>query len=435
MNALYKTLRLYLTHSIVTLISIILLIILYIIALSFGPYPIKNGMVVDEIMAGVVNGFIGLYIGGAMMTLKQHPLWHYNPRYRHTLMTAFLILSLPVPIFTAIITTMQSQFSLTGFLLALFSYILSANVILERSFFNKFIAVIGLFFGYQISFIIDNDGFKIAGLVIGIPALLSYMLRYQQSPKACSQTKSNEVVLFSMVQNTSQPVFVEKINGFLTHFFSQSIKRCKGSLVWVLNRPSTRLPLTACLNLFIVTCLIVFNRAHQEIGIMITHIMLATMQIGVILESNKLFYQTRSIAHIFNADNHQLLKASMIRHTDKQLIFNNLIFYIGIMCLLSILGINENLLQLSLIAVAFFASALVIHPIIIMRQWQKVEFAIVAIVILYLGFALGLVYLVQQLTVDYWLSWPMLLIVSCFITIRYFTTYYFFKQDLENILR
>jgi xanthine/uracil/vitamin C permease (AzgA family) len=167
----------------------------------------------------------------------------------------------------------------------------------------------------------------------------------------------------------------------------------------------------------------------------ITIMLLATLILAVTLESRQMIRQTRSFAHVFPGENHQLLKKKMLRALDKAYILNVAFIILGAIVLSELfsLTLDSEIFVNSVISILLIA--LMALPGFLCLMWINVSLSNVCSYCTYLG----LVYVSFRWIGDHseqlWSNPTTYLFAIGCVGLRFLTQSLFYRQPMERLVK
>ncbi|WP_196141033.1 hypothetical protein [Aliikangiella sp. G2MR2-5] len=437
MQQIKRTLWLMLSHSWITMIAIALLFALF---LFFQFLTLYNGFEPEKsfqaslVLDIVLCAFTGIYMGGALLSLKQYYLWKVNPNFRKTLLKSFLIIVTTIYclVLPGLIFSLGDK-SWLYLLVPLCAAIYASTLVLEDKWLLRIlIPAFPIGMAQLPSFGIPEIYSLI--IVIGGAAIILYRMQLASNFRKLDNA---DRIRITITESTSiKPTLVFKINYYLSLLAEKLILRPKGNMVWAVSLPQTKLNLISLGYLIIVGVFILMtSKKDKNLLELFSPMFLTASFLVIVLESRQLFSQVKSFAHIFSANNHRQLKNTILRKVDINFISNAFTFSVGALVLsfLSPVQTNYQIVFGSLLIVMLVS--LIFLPMMLSIQWLKVSFAQVGIASLY-GFSIfGSLRWAGQNQDLLFQPLAVISVVSLFLLARAGTQLLFWQRPVERLVK
>ncbi|RLA00556.1 MAG: hypothetical protein DRQ47_09325 [Gammaproteobacteria bacterium] len=437
MSSFSRSAWLLLSHSMITLLSIMPLVILFFVFqynMLTSEIPAEKLYQASLLLNIAMNGFLGIYLGSSLSLFKQHHLWVINRRYRNTLLAAFLFnigvfSSLPI-IFSFLFTGQMQLLTFLPFCVSLFS----AHIVLGKTLFRRmalfsypFILLILL---YQTE--IEAEPLMLL-LLVATALLIKSMYRTGSYKKASKEDLMNADIFGHTALKAS---WVSKINYRIGLLISGWIVSTKKNIDWAIFMPQTKLMLGALLNLIIlITMVALLNRDGRMPVEQLAILFVATSLLGVVMEARNLISQTKTFAHVFAGKDHSQLKKTILIRISRVLIFTSTVFLLATYVMADFFGATMNLQYLIIVFLATVFITLAMLPIFLCVTWNKASLALIAVVIFY---GWSVVYVAHWLTLNLeaGLKLPEIIIfaVACLLT-ALFSRAVYNRRPMELLLK
>ena len=209
-----------LTHSIITLVAILTLTAVFAvfqIALSIAELGSGRSFQTALMVNLTIATFLGVYLGGALLKLKQNYLWRINQRYRSSLIAAFLIIIgtfnlIQLPLFYFNVNDSYLVL-LAPFCIAIFS----SHLVLGKNLLQKALIPAIPYLIAQLHRIDVSSNIMMLLVLISTMGLLASMYFDRTYPDSLSRknTKTNASIAMSAVATGFRPSIITSFNHYL----------------------------------------------------------------------------------------------------------------------------------------------------------------------------------------------------------------------------
>ncbi len=381
MKSISQSIKFMLIHSVVSIGAIIILTAafsafqLFLQTSEIGGQKAHQASLMLNI---VIAGFLGIYLGGALLSLKQNYLWKINQRYRTGLMAAFVIIigSFNIIQIPLLLINLNDSYLL---LLAPFcATVFSSQMVLGKNIFAKFLLPAIPFAFIQLDRIGVSSAIIMSLISISALGVLASMYFNQSYPDSLAKKKAKENAFLTTTTMATgiQPTIVTSFNHYLGVMLSGWIKHSKKNIDWAITMPHTKLALAAIFYVFLIVAFILLTGDKDKSLIeAFTVLFVSVYLISTIIESSQLFRQTRFVAHVFVGKKHRQLKNKILLSLDKTYVTNCIIFVVGIMSAASLFSMPFNSLTIIYSVTVILLIGLAIYPILLCIGWINISFA------------------------------------------------------------
>lgn len=435
MRQLEKTLWYFLSHSAITLFAILLLfaVLLPIQVILPGksgdPDRIHTFLIINNL---VLSSFVGIYLGGALLKLKQFYLWSINAVYRRTLIGSFLFLTSLFSIMqSAVMAVHLPDTSLPLLMLPICAAVFASFTVLGKTLAHKILIPGVLFLIGQLHHL-GVDWLVIMIIAVFATAALVYYL-YTGDVHQIKQSK--EALLEVGVTSTyiAAPL-VMKANHLIGKLFIRIVSRSKKDIGWAVSLPYFKLSLIPFLYVFFIIPPVLLLDKKVVILEIFTVMMMASALMSIVMEARNLLPQTKNIAHLFVGDRHQQLKKQIMRTVDKTIALN-CITLVSLVLLGSFVLSMEIMPRLLLIqTLVVIGVGLALYPAMLCLKWLSVSLLLVLALSLYFGLIFLASTWIDAYEVESWWSYKSTLFISALIILRIISQRMFENIPMEKLM-
>ncbi|MCW8998327.1 MAG: hypothetical protein OQK04_06390, partial [Kangiellaceae bacterium] len=401
--------------------------------LALGPAPEERVFRAVIMINLVMSTFLGVYFAGAQLSLKQFYLWKVNPRFRTTLMLAFLILvgssTLLITIAFAFNINQRWLFLILPFCASIFA----AQLVLETTLVKRTLAVIIPIGISQLQWLEIHEAFYL----IPIFMIAMFYIRRMYSPSYFRQTGYMDIMSINKAQLTnSKPKIIIAANHYLGEFVSRWILKSKAVIDWAITMPHSKLALITSIWLFtLIPFFLIVGGGKPELLESFVFMFTASVSISMAMESRLQFFQLKSFAHIFSGQNHRELKNKILRSVDKTILVNCLVLLVGSMALAYLLDEKLDYYLLFSISMMIISVSLVFSPVLLCLTWIKVTFSQVSVLVLYGASLFAIAKLMAHFQEQLGHSVIIFVVIAFAFICRQLTQRVFWVKPLEQLLR
>ncbi|MCF6192724.1 MAG: hypothetical protein L3J46_00115 [Kangiellaceae bacterium] len=399
----------------------------------------RHPTILDEFMVNIdilFSVFSGLYIGNALLILRKGYLWTINPKYRHSLIAAYIA---NLAIYTLFVSPL------------IFILIFQAKILIISPLFISIIASMILLGRNLVHQVIVPTA--IAGLIIfrGIDDILTTWLLFlgalesafhlvkaspDYSPKSLSvqQLKTWSSTSDLLAKNFS---LYSHINDYVGRIASTRIVKTPKVLDWAILSIHARF---AIWSIMWATLIVVFSRNMGQYSQDSFVTQFITFFIfSLIIESRNLFSQTIPFAHLFAESNYRSLKAKIVKVVDKAILINILVTMSFVLIAFSTFDHQADVLKLifSILLMGFLGLAF--NPFILSFGKINKPFVNLMQFTPYLFFSsLTFFYLVPNLDLevraDFISSINIYIFLAGCVSVRYLGFRFFQSRSIEHLI-
>ena len=427
-----------LKHSIVSSISIVVLTAVFMAFQIFMPLnqlEADKAFQVSILVNLTMATFLGVYLGGALLSLKQNYLWTINQYYRSAIMSAYLII-------IGIFSLLQMPFlyiNLNETALTLFApfciTIFSSQMVLGKTALYKIIIPATPFIILQLHRIEVGSETIILFIMTATAILVNSMYRDKLYPDALTRKNTEQ-----LTARTNESMYTGSstisINHFIGVLASKWVASSKKNIAWAVLMPHTKLAVISLFYLLLLAFAVLITGEKniiilQKFGLMF----LSFYIIEIVMESSAHIRQVRFFSHVYIGDKHRELKNKILLATDKSYITNSLIFFGGILLIAMFLEMEIDTVQLVYSAIAVMFIACAVYPLLLCLSWVNITFSLVFSVCIYAAMLFGTLLWID-INTEQVLSSPYsyLFILGC-VSLRVLSQNVFWRYPLEKLLK
>jgi len=434
MKQIRKSLWILLTHSYATLASIVVLMLVLIVLQNYNTEHMSDNKAYQMglIINITVMSFLGIYLGSALLKMKQYYLWKMHSTYRISLITAFVIITL-IAALMLMPFQLKDSFQISSvFVISFCLAFYSAFIVLGKSKLHQLVIMAIPFGLYQLKIAGVDEGLVLILLAISTMFLINYM--FQEN--SYGQVTTGE--LFSvdaLVSTSTKSLFMTKINHQLGLLVIKWILKSKKDLSWAIFTPQTKIGLGALFNVALIAVFYLFTNDEKFPFSSMLMLFFITSLFAIIIESRNNIAQTKKFAHIFSGNNHRYLKNQILFSVDKMMVFTGLVFYVASLLLIKLLGAKFEFVDFSLSILATLLLTLAYHPILMSIKWIKVTWALIIFTVIYAVLAMLTNAWINSSLIGEFNVFAVIAFIIIGIAIRGFTESVFTKKSMEILFR
>ena len=441
MRMLKQSIWYLLSHSWVTFFSIVMVVLV----LSFMQFILdynglsqSKGLQASVSINASIGFFIGVYLGGGVLALKQFYLWKINQRYRSNILLAFVVITLAFCILPVAFSVQHIGKNHLLMFAPLCSAIFASQMVLGKNLLHKVtigILVIAMLQLHKLG--LDVNSIMTVFLLATLG--LSYAMfkdQFYPSAKQKIDNKMDTQLSGSTITTGVKPAMVIAFNHYIGIAVSKWVKGKKNDIGWSLLLPQTKLGISSIIYIVAIGIFsAIADKSEASFFETITVMFLATVILAITVESRQMIRQARSFAHVFPGEKHRALKTKMLLALDKAYLINITFILLGALGLSPLLSLPLDNTVLLYSVLSIVLTALVALPGFLCLMWINVS---LSNVLSYCGY-LALVYIIFRwigVHSDQLWSNPTtyLFIIGC-IGLRFLTQSLFYRQPMERLIK
>ncbi|TQV86926.1 hypothetical protein [Aliikangiella coralliicola] len=426
------------SHSWITLIAITILTIVFVsfqLIIYVAEIQQSDAFKASTMTNLVLACFWGIYIGGALLRLKQYYLWKINQCFRQTLVTTYLgllgvfNLLLIFPAYLNINSNHSPLVLVAPFCVSIFA----SQVVLAKSLILRAIVPVTPFIIGQLYWL-NVDESLIMLLIIASTCGLIYYL-YQSS--SYRRTEPQDMVFPVASQSTGfKPSIVFKFNYFISLMIANHITKNKKNVSWSILLPHSKLAIFSFFYVLLIFVFLIFlGGAKKSMLEVFTLIFISTSLIAIVMEARQLLPQVKLFSHVFTEVDHRRLKNKILISLDKAFTYNGLIFITGAFLVGQLLSLESDALYFFSASIATLLIAMALHPLLLCLTWINVSLTQILVVSVYF---LAIFFVSGWIEANHnslFYSWEVLLFFICLVITRTLAQVLFWKKPLEKLLK
>jgi len=430
-----------LTHSIVSLGAVVLLTLVFAaiqLAFPLSHLDSEKAFQTSLMFNVVVASFLGIYLGGALLSLKTNYLWRINQHYRNCLIGAYLIIIILFNLVQVPLLAMNLNASVTVLFAPFCITIFASQMVLGKNAFLKIIIPTIPYLILQLYRIEVDISIIMSLIIVATMVLLTslYSNRYYPANLSRKRSKDNLPMTTSAIATGIQPSLVSSFNHYVGLIAADSIRRSKKNIDWAILMPHTKLAMGAIFYVLLITgFLLVVGDKDKSMSEAFSILFVSVSLISIVIESRHLLRQTRLFAHVFTGKDHQQLKSKILFSLDKTFVVNSMVFVVSIWLVSHFLAMPLNTSSLLFSVLAIVLIGLAVYPTLLCISWINISFAQVFSICAY-G---GLIFITMR-----WLTGhsetvlvetnSYLFLLGCLI-VRSISQSIFWKRPIENLYK
>ncbi len=428
-----------LTHSVVSLIIVsAILTVFALLQMFFAHASNSHGQATLGMLAinVIISIYFGIYFAGGLNKLKQNYLWQVNTKYRNTLMMAFLIMLGIVNLLQVPFLYLNLHFSAAIFLMPFCIAIFASQLVLGKNIVYKVLIPAIPFLLLQLMKVgVSFNNVLILIFANCIAVIIAMYCGFLQ--KGINQKTYQDIGFRNntLVQSTGLNFkWLTIINHQLSRFITSSISKSPSTIDLAVIMPHTKLAIYTIFYLILMAFFVSISESKQVNLIQgFAPLFLASYAVNLIMETSHLIKQTKMIAHTFNG--HQQLKSQILFAFDKAMLFNIMVFSVGVYLLCHFLAIDINYSFLFLMLLVTTGIILAYSPLLLCFNWLNITFSLIAVAMIY---ALSVFYAIRWFK-DFHDSGAILLFMSLLfvfcLLLRALTQWVFWQRPFEQLLK
>lgn len=402
--------------------------------LNFSVYKLKSIS-----LFFIISVFSGVYLAGGLVNLKKNYLWKNSKKYKNSILNGYFIITFVVSmiVVTGLYPILANDKLIL--LLPLCMSVFASQMVLGKNILFKILVT-------PVPFVIAqlyrfNIGLDVIIFLIVIATVILIYTMYKNTFYTFGlyvnvdekKSSSNTVALMTTGLNASH---LNSINYHIGLIVVKWITKSKRLIDWAILMPHTRLTIiTLFYVVFMFSAMLFLNEKVRPLLQFFAVMLLSMIIIGILIESSNLFRQTKTIAHVFVGSQHRQLKNKILLALDKNIMFNILIFVIGILLVIKILSITIifKTLILSFLAISIFS--LSVYPYLLCLNWVNLSTMLIVSMFIYALLIYTIIKWIytnteQAMTAPYIVGF----IIVCLV-LRGITQFTFWHRSLEALLK
>jgi len=434
MSPVKQSIKFMLTHSVVSFVLVVGILVFFSVFQLM--VPSQENATMQSLATNLMSVFLGVYLGGAMQSLKQNYLWIINQQYRNSIMAAFLIIIGFFSLIQMPIHYLNSSLTRLVLLVPFCVAIFSSHLVLGKNFLYKLLIPaipVGVFQLHRLNINLDM---VIIVLILATLVLIAAMYLNLFTANRLGLKRNTQAATADYYGGHHLKI-ITSINYVLGVVAAKWVLLSKRKIDWVVLMPLTKLaiyPLLYILIVFFLLMLITDAKDNPNIEFF-TVIFLSVSIIDLIMGSRRLIRQTRVIAHVFAGSNHQQLKNKILIAIDKTNLINSIVFVGGVFIVVNVFSVSFNSHYILTATLAVTIIALAYYPLLLCMSWVNISFQLLASIVGYYS----LVFIaVQWLKINHTTimtsNYTFAFIVACLL-LRATTQYIFWKQSIEKLMK
>ena len=430
-----------LTHSIISLVAILVLTAVFVffqVALSIAELEPKRAFQAALMINLTLSGFLGVYLGGALLKLKQNYLWQINQRYRSSIMAAYLIIIGVFSVLQLPFFTLNIEHSYAVLLAPFCITIFASQMVLGKNALHKILIPAFPYLIVQLHLLEVSANVIMLLIIISTLALMAsmYLNRFYPDNVARQQIKDSSSIAMTSTSVGFGPSVILSINHYIGLGVASWVRRSKKNIDWAVLMPHTKLGLASIFYMFIIVLFVLFAGDKDKPLIEPMSILfVSTSLIMMVMESRHLIRQTRFFAHVFSGDKHRQLKSKILFSVNRTFIINCSIFVAGILLLARGLSmeVNTPVVIYSVLAIVLIGFAT--SPALLCISWVNIAFPQAFMASVYFALIFMATRWINE-NIDQVLSsfYTVAFIVGCCL-LRGCTQVYFWNTPIEKLLK
>ena len=384
MKRILSTLNVFLKQEIISLVVYSIATVL-IIVITFEMKPLTNGTGIKEpvraslIIISMASVFVGLYIGGGFLRLRQSHLWFTHKHYRMNLIYSLISGALIYGVIQ-FFALYHAGWSLAVCLIAPACItILTAQLIIASNTVMKFIFPAMPFILLQLtSYEISINSILLLLLVFTGLAL------YLNANNSSKSLNDNLGLMSGNIRQQLKAPSMQKLNKLSINIMRIfKVKPRKGDLSEALLQPSNRYGISSVL--IALTCLVfIFLIDSKKLEIEVFGVMiLGSMMLNQFMDVQLLSRQPKPFAHLFSGKNHALFKRNTLSMLDKHVTIQAILTILSLLLIgLFVESFVKSLILIKL-GITIILIARAFAPLMLCLNWFNINIKLIFVVGLY----------------------------------------------------
>lgn len=439
MHAINHSMRLLVTHSMVSLIVVsAVLIVFALLQLFFAHASDAPGQATMGMLSinAIISIYFGIYFAGGLNKLKQNYLWKVNSHYRNALMMAYLILLCMINAVQLPFLYLNLHLSFAILLLPFCISVFSSQLVLGKNVLYKvLIPCLPLLLLQLIKFGISLNTIMIVIFASCIGVIIAMYYGFLQKDINQQKRQNTGFQDNTMVQSTGLSLkWLTIINHFLSQFVTKSIGKSPSKIDLAVIMPHTKLAIYSLFYLILMVLLAsISSKKHINLIEGFAPLFLAAYAVNLVMETTHLIKQTKSFAHTFTGQ--QQFKNRILYAFDKAMLLNIAVFTAGLYVLCYIVNIELNPIYLLLMLMITTGIVLAYAPLLLCFNWLNINFSLITVTTIYavLHFY-ALRWFKGYYQSDAILSFMLIFFMVCAL-VRTLTQWMYWQQPFEKLLK
>ncbi len=437
MKQITRTLNIFLQQSWITAGAIIL-ILAVLNALIFLVHEepaesFEKSLRFSVFVNSVISVFVGIYLGGGVIKLKQTPMWTIYSHYKKNLLSSFFIAALLIGTIQSISLLYSGWDIATAILGPTAIIILTAQILTGKNIIMMLLFPAAPFILFQLTHY-QVSNFHILVLLVSFASLAIFTMDSNRklvwSPASIFNFSQNVKLQFN------NPL-LNRTNNWCVDFLQKFINTSpKGKIAVALIHPSTRYGISLLVSSLLI---FFFMQLDDKNGlsplIIFSAYIIAFLPITLLMEVQALSKQTKSFVHVLSSDQHGYFKILIAKMVDQRMIILTSLFTLFVIILASLFQQTDEIFLVIRFSITITLIFMAMQPLMLCLDWFNIGFKLLLAMSIY---ALSVFLLCRwhfQHELSELLSLEVLAVAILLISIRLISIRYWKRQPMEIFMR